>query len=317
MTTEATITVIAFLMVSSGVLLLFTLVGARRTRLDSRLSDLGERQAIPSGAATEATQRPGARSQFTQETLPRLGTALMPTDEEERTVLRSRLIHAGFYGRQAPSIFLGVKLIAMISPALVGLALGVMGIVPTRISVLAGGCLGILGMIGPSFWLDSRKRTRQTNFRRALPDALDLLVICLEGGLSLPASLKRVSSELRTAHPVLASELNIVQREIQLGRSPGEALQQMGIRTDLEEVRSLASVISQAERFGASLVKSLRIHAETLRLKRQQYAEEMAQKASIKILFPTLLFIFPAIFVVILGPAVFQVMQHLSHLTPK
>jgi tight adherence protein C len=317
MTTEATITVIAFLMASSGVLLLYTLVGARRTRLDTRLADLEEQQGISSGAAHEGTQRPTARTQFTQETLPRLGTALMPTDEEERGQLQTRLIHAGFYGRQALGVFLGVKLIAMIAPALIGLALGLMGILPTRIAVLAGGCLGILGMIGPSFWLDSRKGKRQTMFRRALPDALDLLVICLEGGLSLPGSLKRVSSELTTAHPVLATELNIVQREIQLGRSPGEALKQMGFRADLEEIRSLASVITQSERFGASLVKSLRIHAETLRLRRQQYAEEMAQKASIKILFPTLLFIFPAIFVVILGPAAFQVMEHLSHLTPR
>jgi tight adherence protein C len=167
-------------------------------------------------------------------------------------------------------------------------------------------------MIGPGFWLDGRKNKRQTNLRRALPDALDLLVICLEGGLSLPASLRRVGAELRTAHPLLALELNIVQREIQLGSSPGESLQKLGVRTDLEEIRSMASVITQAERFGASLVKSLRVHAETLRTKRQQHAEEMAGKAAVKVLFPTLFFIFPAIFVVILGPAVFQIMERLS-----
>jgi tight adherence protein C len=156
------------------------------------------------------------------------------------------------------------------------------------------------------------KANRQSIFRRALPDALDVLVICLEGGLSLPGSIRRVSHELRTTHPLLASELNIVQREIQLGRSAGESLHQMGLRTDLEEVRTLASVITQAERFGASLVKSLRVHADTLRQTRQQRAEEMAQKAAIKILFPTLLFIFPAIFVVILGPAAFQIMEAMS-----
>jgi tight adherence protein C len=172
--------------------------------------------------------------------------------------------------------------------------------------------MGILGMIGPSFWLDSAKAKRQTMFRRALPDALDLLVICLEGGLSLPGALKRISTELRMAHPELSAELGIVQREIQLGRPPGEALQQMGLRSDLEEIRSLASVITQAERFGASLVKSLRVHSETLRLKRHQYAEEMGQKAATKVLFPTLLFIFPAIFVVILGPAAIQISRTLG-----
>src|SRR5262249_32441707 len=150
MTAEATITIIAFLMASSGVLLLFMLVGARRTRLDTRLSDLEEQQGNPAGAAHEATQRPTARTQFTQETLPRLGTALMPSDEEEQGLLKTRLIHAGFYGRQALGVFLGVKLILMIAPTFIGLALGLMGIVPTQIAVLAGGCLGILGMIGPS-----------------------------------------------------------------------------------------------------------------------------------------------------------------------
>jgi tight adherence protein C len=202
----------------------------------------------------------------------------------------------------------------MVFPALFGMAAGLVGLVPIKPAVLIGGCLGILGMIGPSFWLDYKKAVRQATFRRALPDALDVMVICLEGGLSLPGAIRRVASELQAAHPSLALELNIVVREIQLGRNAGDSLQQMGLRTDLEEVRTLASVISQAEKFGASLVKSLRVHADTLRLKRQQRAEEMAQKAAIKILFPTLLFIFPAIFVVILGPAAFQIYEVMANL---
>lgn len=307
MTTQSTLSLIAFLMATSGTLLAYTLATGWRSRLDERLENLNEEDmpAVPRSSA----MRGSAASQFAQTTLPRLGNALMPVDEEERTFLRTRLIHAGFYGRQAMAVFLGAKMVLIVAPALVGLALGVVGIFPTREAVLAGACLGIVGMIGPGFWLDNRKSNRQNMFRRALPDALDLLVICLEGGLSLPGSLRRVSAELKTAHPLLATELNIVQREIQLGRSPGESLQQMGFRTDLEEIRSLASVITQAEKFGASLVKSLRVHADTLRLKRQQHAEEIAQKATVKILFPTLLFIFPAVFVVILGPAAFQILR--------
>src|SRR5207247_8393608 len=108
-----------------------------------------------------------------------------------------------------------------------------------------------------------------------------------EGGLSLPAALQRVASELQAAHPLLAGELAIVQRQVQLGQSTGEALRQFANRADLEEIRGLASVIMQAERFGASLVKALQVHADMLRNKRIQYAEEMAQKAAIKILFPT------------------------------
>jgi tight adherence protein C len=321
MPTQAMTMLIAFLTASSGVLLVYTLVGARRSRLDERLESLDERDGtvvIPGGAPAGLpgdpgypAPRPATPSAFTQTTLPRLGTALMPTDEGERTQLQTRLIYAGFYGRQAMAIFLGIKLILIVLPTLIGLLLGFSGLARTTMAVLVGACLGILGWIGPSFWLDGRKNKRQTSLRRALPDALDLLVICLEGGLSLPSSLRRVGSELKTAHPLLSHDLYIVQREIQLGSSPGEALQKLGTRTDLEEIRSLASVVAQSERFGASLVKSLRIHAETLRIKRQQRAEELAQKASIKVLFPTLLFIFPAIFIVILGPAFFQIVETL------
>jgi tight adherence protein C len=238
-----------------------------------------------------------------------MGAPLVPKDEEERTRLQGRLIHAGLYSRQAMVVFLGVKVLLMIGPALLAFAAVVVGLIPTAYGVIGGPLLGALGMIGPSFWLDRRKAARQSGLRRALPDAMDVLVICLEGGLSLPGAVKRVAAELRTAHPGLAGELNIVQREVQLGQSTGEALRNFAQRTDLEEIRSLASVVIQAERFGASLVKALRVHAETLREKRLQYAEEMGQKAAVKILFPTVLCIFPSLFIVILGPAMIQLMD--------
>lgn len=145
-----------------------------------------------------------------------------------------------------------------------------------------------------------------------MPDALDLIIVCMDGGLSLPAALNRVTGELRTAHPILSFELNLVQREIQFGHPVGDALRNFGVRCDLDDVRNLAAAVKNAEKFGASMIKTLRTFAETLRLKRQQYAEEMAQKAGTKILFPTLVFIFPAIFLIILGPAAIQLMQTLG-----
>lgn len=249
-------------------------------------------------------------------TLPRMGTPFIPTDEGERTKLQTRLIHAGLYRRQAMVVFLGVKVL-LIAPAFLCVAASLIGVVTLWQGLIIGLCLGIGGLIGPSFWLDRMKRKRQSNFRRALPDALDVLVICLEGGLSLSAGLRRVSTELRTAHPALASELAIVQREVQLGLTSGEALKKMGERSDLEEVRSLASVILQSERLGASLVKSLRVHAESLRLKRYQRAEEKAAVAATKVLFPTLLFILPAVFVVVLGPAAFRLIDMFGKMSMK
>lgn len=290
----------AFVMVSSLVLLVSLLVGGRRTRLDSRLRDLSGQ----GGPAMDTI----TLGKIASTTLPRMGTPFIPTDEGERTKLQTRLIHAGLYRRQAMVVFLGVKVL-LIAPAFLCVAASLIGVVTLWQGLIIGLCLGIGGLIGPSFWLDRMKRKRQSNFRRALPDALDVLVICLEGGLSLSAGLKRVSTELKTAHPALAAELAIVQREVQLGLTSGEALKKMGERSDLEEVRSLASVILQSERLGASLVRSLRVHAESLRLKRYQRAEEKAAVAATKVLFPTLLFILPAVFVVVLGPAAFHLIE--------
>jgi tight adherence protein C len=172
-----------------------------------------------------------------------------------------------------------------------------------------GAAGAILGTIAPSFWLDYVKTSRQTKIRRALPDALDVLVVCLEGGLSLSGAFSRVARELATAHPMLSVEFQIIERQTRMGRTVGQAVREMADRFELEELRSMSSVIIQAEKIGSSVVTALEVFADTMRQKRHQRAEEMAQKAVVKIIFPTLLFIFPGIFVVILGPAAIQIYQ--------
>jgi tight adherence protein C len=297
---------VTFLGISSFILLLYLLTGDKRDRLDSRLDKLAGKKDSTPPAQTIV--------QLMLTAFQKIGAFFIPSDVEQRTQLQARLTHAGYYGRQAVVIYMGAKILLTIGPALVGLVAGLLGLIPISHGLIFGTMAGISGMIGPSFWLDNRKAARQMAFRRALPDAMDVLVICLEGGVSLPAAVRRVSAELRTAHPSLAWELMIVQREMQLGRTTGEAMRQFAERCDLEEIRNLASVINQSERFGASLVKTLRIHAESLRQKRLQHAEEMAQKAAIKILFPTILCIFPGIFLVVLGPAVMQLTESFSRL---
>jgi tight adherence protein C len=142
--------------------------------------------------------------------------------------------------------------------------------------------------------------------RAALPDALDMLVLCLEGGVSFHAAMQRVTDELHAVHPALGEEMSIVQQEILLGLSGGEALRKFAGRCGLPDVRDLSLVLLQSERYGAGLTKALRGFADNVRLQRQQRAEERAHKAGVKILFPTLLCIFPAIFIVLLGPAALQ-----------
>jgi tight adherence protein C len=246
--------------------------------------------------------------------LPSVGTPLLPTNEAQRGQLQRRLIEAGIYDRSALPLLLGVKMLLMAAPVAFSVLLAATGSLSPIRAVFAGiGGIG-LGMLAPGLWLDYRKNRRQISLRRGLPDALDMLVLCLEGGVSLTAGMQRVIAELHAAHPLLAAEMDLVQREMLLGVSAGEGLQKLAARADLEELRNLASVIIQSERYGTSVVKALRIHADTLRQQRQQRAEELAQKASVKILFPTLLCIFPAIFIVILGPAAFQILTIFSRM---
>jgi tight adherence protein C len=297
---------LTFAMVSSLALIIALLWTGRRGRLDARLTELSGK----SGSLPEID----SVAELARQALPHVGAPLMPRDQQERTRLQARLIQAGLYSRQSLVVFLGVKMLLIALPVVGGLIAATLGFVELRLGLIIGGLLGIAGLIGPSFWLDRRKAARQSSLRRALPDALDVLVICLEGGLSLFGAFRRMAAELGTAHPLLAAELTIVEREIQMGRSTGEALRAFGERADLEEIRRLASVITQSERFGASLVKTLRLHAELLRLRRMQHAEELAQKAAVRILFPTLLFIFPGLFIILLGPGLIQLLDAFAEL---
>lgn len=306
---DAGLTVTWFVAASSLVVLVFLLVGVRKSRVDQRLQGLE-----PSGGTQSGLK--GFFASGAKGTAASLESAVSPVDrwtsrrmrqEEKKQGLRDRIEQAGLYKPQAVGMFVGVRIFLLILPAGLGVVAARMGMMTMVQGIVFGVLAGGIGTLAPSFWLDHVKRSRQTKIRRALPDALDVLVVCLEGGLSVPASFSRVARELATAHPMLAVEFQIVERQSQMGRSTGEAVREFAKRFDLEELRSMASVIVQAEKIGSSVVGALEVFAETLREKRSQRAEELAQKAAVKILFPTLLFIFPGIFVVILGPAAIQI----------
>jgi len=240
---------------------------------------------------------------------------MMPSEQEGRKALGDRLIQAGLYRQHSVAFYLTTKFLLMGAPLAIGVGAGFLGLAPMTHALMAGALAGVFGTIAPSFWLDIQKNKRQTDLNRSLPDALDVVVICVEAGLTLPAALKRVADELRGAHPMLAGELTIVQREIQMGCSTGQAMRRFADRFDIEELRSLASLILQSEQFGSSVTKALKVYSEALPQKRMFAAEERAQKAMVKILFPTLFLIFPALFVVIIGPAAFDIMTMLSQMS--
>jgi len=254
-------------------------------------------------------QRRQERAERLGALLERLGGGLAKGD---RTAARHFLIHAGYRNPSSLAIYCGARLGLMAS-------LGVGGFLVTPI--LGGGMVGamlaalwcaVLGWMAPRLYVGRRARVRQKEIQRALPDALDLLVVCVEAGLALNQALVRVSNEIRHVSRLTSEELIVVNLEIRAGVPRDEALRGLGERTGVPDVRSLVAMLIQTDRFGTSIAQALRVHSDTLRTKRRQRAEEAAAKTTIKLIFPLVLFVLPALFVVILGPALINIYRTLS-----
>jgi tight adherence protein C len=251
------------------------------------------------------------RSERLKQILEEIG-GRMQTRQSDLTGLRLRMIQAGYPNPNAPPIFLGARLV---------LGAGLAGVVMTLVPLIGmpaalaifGAIWGFaLGWLLPSFVVGSRTRKRQKEMVKALPDALDLLVVCVEAGLGLNQALVRVAQEIGHVSPVLGEQLELTNLEIRAGTPRDEALRSLGERTGVDDIQSFVGMLIQTDRFGTSIADALRVHSDVLRTKRRQRAEEAAAKTAIKMLFPLVFFIFPAMFVVILGPAVIQVIRGLS-----
>jgi len=305
---EVGIPLLVFGMVALGAYAVLALCNPYWSRVRRRVSEL-ETSYGTSGGSGAASVRSAADARGTfLNVLQRLN----PYHAVARPRLQQRLAKAGIYEPAAISRFFAAKLLLTLVPGGAALAAGVLGYLPMYLAALAAALLAGFGFLVPSFWLDRAIARRHLQLQKSLPDLLDLMTVCLEAGLSLQETIRRVSDELRLAHPALAAELEIVQRDVELGSTVDQALKRFGTRTDYEGVRSLGTFIREAQRFGTDITEALRSHADMLRSQREQAAEEKAQKAAVKILIPTLLLIFPAIFVVVVGPAVIQIYDAFS-----
>jgi tight adherence protein C len=226
--------------------------------------------------------------------------------ERDHGPTRARLVQAGLRQAYAPAVYAATR---------VGLALGAPTIVlfagPTwgleTGALMAGlACAAGIGFVAPSTWLDARRNARQREVLLGLPDALDLMVVCVEAGLGINASLARIARELHSTHPVLSRELELVTLEIRTGKSTSDALRALATRTGVAEVSALVAMLMQTERFGTSLAETLRVHADGMRVRRMQRAEEIAGRAPLKMMFPTVL-IFVATLIVTIGPGFLQI----------
>lgn len=232
-------------------------------------------------------------------------------DGGRRSRLRTTLIHAGLRGPGAFELFLGVKIALAVALALAVAPLHALWpSLPPNVELIAAP-LAAVGFYAPNLWAALRVRRRQRRLARALPDALDLLVACLEAGLSIEASLVRIAHETAFSAPLLAGELGRATAELQAGMPRAEAFRRLADRTGLDELRSLSATLVQAEMFGTSIARSLRVHATTLRRERARLAEERAATVGVKLLLPLILCILPALLVVLMSPALIRVSRYL------
>jgi tight adherence protein C len=232
--------------------------------------------------------------------------------------LQELLVHAGIREKGAVEVFLGAKLALAVALPATAVTLTIWWFrahdrpLDPRSLFLYGAMALVAGLMVPNIWLRRKARQRIKRVRLSLPDALDLMIVCVEAGLALDAALVRLSQEMTESAPELCEELMLLNLEISAGKPREECLRNLALRTGCEEVESLAARINQATKYGTNLGHSLRIHSESLRQKRRQEAEERAAKTTVKLLFPLVFFIFPAIFVVILGPGLIKVLAMLG-----
>jgi tight adherence protein C len=241
-----------------------------------------------------------------RDTLAGLGK-MVPGDGGPTPRTELLLIRAGYRSSQALSAMRGFKVLTPVAFLAFVFLTGVYKWNPFVIPVVALG----FGYLFPDMFLSWRMNARQHKLRRGLPDGLDLLVICVESGLGLDQALMKVAQELRITHPELSEELQLVNLEMRIGKTRLDALRELARRTGLEDIKSLVAMLVQTDRFGTSVAQSLRVFSDDLRVKRRQRAEEMSAKTTVKMVPPLIFFIFPALMVVILGPAVLTLIRQL------
>jgi tight adherence protein C len=215
------------------------------------------------------------------------------------------MVRAGYRNASAMSAMRGLKFLMPVLFVALAFATGIYRVQIVVVPLLCA----TAGYLLPDLWLMWRVQARQHRLQLALPDALDMLVICVEAGLGLDQALLRVAQELRITHPELSEELQLVNMEMRVGKTRLDAMRELGRRTGVEDIKALVAMLIQTERFGTSIAQSLRVHSDDLRIKRRQRAEEMSAKTTVKMVPALVLFIFPALMVVILGPAVITLMR--------
>ena len=240
-----------------------------------------------------------------------LGKLVKPKSKGGASQLQKNLLRAGYRRESASLIFLGLKafLAIVFLGASVLIRIWALKAISSFHLVLFSIVMAYIGFYLPNLWLRIKSGRREEKILQGFPDALDLMVVCVEAGIGLDAAINRVGEEMKLSNKVLAEEFRLLSLELRAGKQRRDALRNLATRTGLEDVSSLVSLLIQTDKFGTSVAQALRVHSEAMRIKRYQKAEELATKLPVKLVFPLIIFIFPSIFVTVMGPAIIQIFR--------
>ncbi|HKP47646.1 MAG TPA: type II secretion system F family protein [Pyrinomonadaceae bacterium] len=303
------ITISTFVCISLAMLGAYWLLYRPQSAATERLKRLGEKSAVAAGAVSLDE---GSNNSDLAQRLASPVNRLLPPSAAEAKKLQQQLMQAGFRSPGAAVTFRAIQVCTLAGlPAMVALACALLAR-PMQSAVLYILFAFVIGFFLPRYALRRMIRSRQQLVRWGLADALDLMVISIEAGLGLNAAMMKVSSELKDVHPDISDEFELANLEIRVGRDRDEALRNLADRTGVDDLRSLVAMLIQTDKFGTSIAKAIRAFSDSLRTKRRQRAEQAAQKAAVKLLFPLACFLFPTLFIAILGPAALQLMDTLG-----
>ncbi len=294
---------------AAGAWWVMDLVSSRKPRAEERLAVLKDPQGKKGKMGNESNS--DAIANMLEKATPVFAKPLQPKTQAEQGKLKERLVHAGFRRESAPTVFLGLKFLLLV----IGLAMGggtlllVAGV--SQQTLLRAGMIAIVCFFLPDIvvWYIGKKR-KEAIFL-SLPDTLDLMVVCVEAGLGLDQAMRKVAEEMQKTYRVICDEFAICNFQLQMGKTRNEVLQELGTRTGVDDLRALASILIQADKFGSSVGQALRVQSDSMRTRRRQIAEEKAAKTAVQLIFPLVLFIFPGVFVVLVGPAAITMMREM------
>ena len=298
------IAISTFVCISLGMLGVYWLLYKPQSAATERLRRMSgtKEGVITQSAQSVVMPDDGAAAELAQRLAQPLNKLLPPSATEAKK-LQKQLMHAGFRSAEAPIIYRAVQLASMAGFPLIVAAVCALTARPLNNALVYIIIAFVVGFFMPRFFLNKMISKRQRLIRWGLADALDLMVVSVEAGLGLNAAMMKVSTELRDVHTPVAIEFELANLEIRVGRERDEALRNLAERTGVDDLRSLVAMLIQTDKFGTSIAKGLRVFSDSLRTKRRQRAEQEAQKAAVKLLLPLACFLFPTLFIAILGPA--------------